>query len=197
MQSIIAGFLLLALLSGCGKSGDEARFRQFQQLLETAAVTVTAEVTALSDDAVTAFTLTCAESPEGTSVEVLQPEMLAGVRAWLRPGETTLEFDGVALPVPDAPGQVSPLLALPMLLEAVRTGHIDLVWREGDALAVQLILDDETTVRLFFNADNVPVYAEIAANDRTAVQCAITTWMTNEGETEYESNDQDVGRDQS
>ena len=88
------------LLAGCGSSGAEEQFDRFRQSLETSgSVTVTAEVTAVSDEDVLSYTLSCAEVEDGYDIAVTGPELLSGVRAHLRQNDATLEFDNIVIPM--------------------------------------------------------------------------------------------------
>lgn len=194
---IAALMISVLLLSGCGAGSETAEFEQFRQRMAAAAAEVTAEVTASEDDEVTVFTLMCAAVEDGYDVAVTEPELLAGVRAHLRTGENTLEFDGIVLPVGDLGGGLSPLTALPRVLRAAQEGHVDLLWREDGALVAQLILDDTTTVRLYLDAAGVPVAAEISEGTETVVRCDILNWNWNERGTTHESNNSNLGGDQS
>ena len=181
-------------LFGCGAQREEARFETFRASLTDAVVTVTAEVTARDADTLAVFTLRCTETPEGCEIEVLSPEELAGVTATLAAGEAKLRFDDLILPMPQASDTVSPLMALPLVLQAARTGFVDLVWAD-DGLTAQLITDDDTAVRITFDENDLPVSAEIDVDGQTCVFCTITAWST-ETRDSHESNDTNLGGDQ-
>ena len=172
-------FLCLALLplSACGAKREEARFDAFRKTLQDAAVTVTAEVTARDGDEATAFKLRCAEAEAGCDIEVLAPQEIAGVRAHVDADNVEMRFDDLILPMPQNKDTVSPLMALPLVLEAARTGHLDLIWEEN-ALVCQLIARDGVAVRLYLDADNTPTAAEIDVDGHTNVFCTITEWST-------------------
>jgi len=186
--------LCLLPLTGCGAEREERRFDAFRASLENAAVTVTAEVEARDGDEVTSFTIQCTETDAGCEIEVLSPQEIAGVRAHVDASAVEMQFDDVVLPMPQADGAVSPLMALPLVLHAARTGYLDLVWQEDD-LVCQLIPDDDTAVRLYLNADGVPTAAEIDVDGHTNVFCTITAWSTEKSDAN-ESNDTNLGGDQ-
>lgn len=191
---ILLFFLLLLPLSACGAEREESRFDAFRESLTDAAVTVTAEVTGRDGEDVTAFTLRCTEADTGCEIEVLAPEEIAGVRAHIDAGAADMQFEDVILPMPQSKDAVSPLMALPLVLQAARTGHLDLVWQE-DSLVCQLIPDDNTAVRIYLNGDNTPTAAEIDVDGHTNVFCTITGWSTEKSDL-HESNDTDLGGDQ-
>ena len=82
--------------------------------------------------------------------------------------------------MPTAPGDVSPLLGLPLLLEALREGCLDLVWCEGDRLTAQYLLDDDLSVRVYFTAEMRPADAEIISADCRVITMHITKWEQTE-----------------
>lgn len=198
-QKLLAALMILSLLlTACGGSGDESKVTAFCAALAESAVTCEAEVTAVYDDESESFTLSCAERADGAELAVLAPELLKGVTA--RMGrDTVLQFDGLVLPVPLGPDDVSPLAAIPLILETMRTGHLDLVWREGDTLAAQFIPRDDLALRVFFSAEDLPTHAELIQNGTTVVRCDFTQWNQTETEKEvpYESDDPNLGGDQS
>lgn len=192
----IAALMISALLlTGCGSGGAEEQFDAFRKsLVASGSVTVTAEVTAISEEDVTAFTLSCTEAAEEYSIEVTEPEMLSGVRAHLRQDDATLEFDNIVLPMGTlSDNGLSPLTALPAVIEAARSGYADLIWTEDGKTVAQLIVDDTTTVRLYLNDAGTPVCAELSVEDATVIQCSILTWQQNERGTQNESDDQNMG----
>lgn len=190
---MIASCLCLLPLAGCAAESEEAQFEAFRASLEDASVTVTADVQARDGDEVTSFTLRCAEADSGCELEVLAPEQIAGVRAHVDADAVEMRFDDVILPMPQAQNTVSPLMALPLVLDAARNGHLDLVWRE-DGLVCQLIPDDETAVRLYLDDQQTPVAAEIDTDGQTNVFCTITGWSTEKSDL-HESNDPNLGGD--
>ena len=191
---MLLSILCVLPLTGCGAGREEARFERFRASLTDSAVTVTAEVTARDADTLSVFTLRCAETPEGCALEVLAPEEIAGVKARLADGEAKLQFDDLILPMPQAADTVSPLMALPLVLQAARTGFLDLVW-DADGLTAQLITDDDTAVRITFDENDLPVSAEIDVDGRTCAFCAITAWDAEERNS-HEPNDKNLGGDQ-
>lgn len=192
----IAALMISALLlTGCSSSGAEEQFDAFRKSLEASgSVSVTAEVTAISEEDVTVFTLSCTEAAEEYSIEVTAPELLSGVRAHLRQEDAALEFDNIVLPMGAlSDNGLSPLTALPCVLQAARGGYTDLVWTEDGKTVAQLILDDTTTVRLYLDDAGTPVYAELSVEDTTVIQCSILTWQQNERGVQNESDNQNMG----
>ena len=110
------------LLSGCG-SRDEARFDAFaEELRSRGDVVMTAEVRAEQEDNTCTFTLRYAESTDGGCiVEVVEPELIRGVKARMNADGTKLVYDSVAVDTGDDGGTgLSPMGALPLLVRALR-----------------------------------------------------------------------------
>lgn len=194
-HTVAALLILSLLLAGCAAGGDEADVEAIRAQLDGTAVTCEAEVTAFFEDETETFTLSCAETDEGPIVTVLEPELISGVTARVT-AEGELRFDGLVLPLCGQDG-VSALSALPALIDHLRGAHLDLAWREGDALAAQLISDDDTALRVWFSPEGVPAAAEMLVRGETAVRCTVTKWNMTEKEETHESHDSNVGGDQS
>lgn len=195
-QMLVAALLTLSLgLAGCTAAGDENRIDAIRQQLEGSTVECEAEITACIGEETDSFTLSCAETEEGPVITVLSPELLSGVTA--RPGpDGELRFDGLVVPLRKAEG-VSALSALPMTLSILRSAHLDLVWREGDALTAQFLPEDDLALRAYFTPEDTLSSAELIADGKTAVRLRVTKWNLTEKEVPYESDDPNLGGDQS
>ena len=135
--------------------------------------------------------------PDGYDLTVTAPEQAAGVTAHLRDGASTLAFDDIILPAGDLNGAgLTPLTALPYVVEAIRSGYVDLTWTEDGLQVVQLITDDHTAVRLYLDG-TVPQCAELSVDDTLCLRCTMENWNLEQGSTNDESQDQNLGRDQS
>ena len=170
--------ILCLLLSACS-SAAEGKFRAFSEdLAARDSLHFKAKLRAEYPDRTLDFTLDYALQDGEQRVTVLEPESIRGVRARLLPGETRLEYEGLLL---DAPAlgcaELSPMSALPLLVETLRRGHLDSHWQEGGALAVQLILTDELRATVRFEPESMrPVSAELFCADRLVIACEITDW---------------------
>lgn len=178
MKRCIPLLLICLLLCGCTNPAREKRFNAFSQALagqET--LQFTAEVRSEYDDRSFSFTLDYLKDAEGQTVRVLEPEHIAGIRAHLSPGSSTLEFQGLILDTgPLDPYGLSPMNALPTLVEALCRAHLESVWEEDGALACQLILDDHLSARVWFSEDMIPLRAELQSDDTVRIFCDIHDW---------------------
>ena len=165
------------LLSGCGKSKNEERFRSFAgELRARDDLTMSAEVRAEYDDRTLSFTLTYRDEPGGGClVEVIEPEIIRGVKARMNSAGTKLVYDSVSVDTGDDGGTgLSPMGALPLLARALRDGTPDSVWKEEGNCAVRLIPEDGIDVTVLFDEDMTPTYAEIAHEGSAVLFIRIT-----------------------
>ncbi len=183
---------LLLLLTACTDGGAEKTFETLRQTAQTSQISATATVTVLGTDTAETFTYDYTETDSGCEMSVTGPELLAGVKAHMAAGETTLEYDGVSLPAPLNENRRAPLTAMGQISDAVRNGHLDLIWREGNFTVVQLIPEDDEAVRLYLHSDGTPAAAEIIFDEAAALRCEILDWNTKRG-TDDESNDPNLG----
>lgn len=173
--------MIILLLTGCGESGElEQKIDALRRTLDGAGkLSFTAEVTADLGESQFTCTLRCTAAAEETVLTVTEPEIIAGVTARLGGGETKLEYDGVELAVGATEGGFTPVGAVPVLLEAVRSGHVTQCWREKageeELLAARTYIDESSYALLWFREESMePVYGELVTGDRAVIQCAIS-----------------------
>ena len=176
-KRIIPLLLALALLlGGCGGRNEERVNAFAEELRAREDLEMTASVRAEFDDRSCLFTLRYADEPDGGClVEVLEPELIRGVRARMDRGGTKLVYDSVAIDTgEDAGAQLSPMAALPLLVRALREGMLDSVWTEDGNCAVLLVPGDGVSVTVLFDGDMKPSYAELTQDGKTALFVDIT-----------------------
>ena len=194
-QSCFAALMILPLLlTACGGRGDEANVTAFCAALQNQTVSCEAEVISRIGGETETFALSCAESEQGTEIAVTAPEALSGVTARVG-ADASLAFDGLVIPVPAE--RLSPLNAVPVLLDALRRGHLDLVWREGETLTAQIIQNDDLAVRVYFSPDGLPAAASFIDRGAETITCTIMQWTQSDKENPDESDDSNLGGDQS
>ncbi len=156
--------VLALLLTGCADKNRE-RFDAFADSLRARGdVSLRAVVRAEYDDRTLSFTLACREEGEGgCTVEVIEPELIRGVKAHLKGSGAELLYEDVRLDTGDDGGTgLSPMRALPLLLYALREGTPDSFWTEEGCLAVRLVPEDDLDVTVLFDETMLPRCAEIA-----------------------------------
>ena len=168
------------LLSGCGEKAARERFEEFAEDLRTKElVSFSAELRCEYEEKKLDFTLAYEEGSESCSVTVVAPELIRGIRAHAKAGETAVEFDGVMLdtgPLDDY--GLSPMSALPLLISAVKNGYIDSVWEENGEYAALIVPDDHMNVQLHLDKYTLrPVYAELISDGKVSVFISIKDWI--------------------
>ena len=163
------------LLGGCANK-NEARFRDFSDgLRDRGDLTVTAEARAEYDERSCSFTLRCTEDADGCTVEVIEPELIRGVKARMSADGAQLVYDSVAVDTGDDGGTgLSPMGALPLLLRTLREGALDSAWKENGSTAVRLVPEDDIAVTVLFDADMKPETAEIEHDGKGVLFLDIT-----------------------
>ena len=186
MRRAILPVLMIIALIMCA-CGDEAALEKAflgarEDMAQAERVSFTAEVVAELSDNVFECSLECSREGKESLVEVLKPEEIAGIRARLAEGEREMEFDGLILALPDSdPESVSPLEAMPMLMDAWLDGHLRSVWREsedGQELAVAEVYVSETEYAIIWmDTENfIPINMELVSGGRTVVKCKIVSF---------------------
>lgn len=178
MKKILVLIPLLSclLLAGCG-SAARPQFDAFsQELAQRDALSFTAELTAAYPDRTASFSLRYALEGDVQRVTVLAPGRISGISARVEKGGTALEYDGLILDTGDLDSYgLTPMSALPMLVDALCTGHPDAFWEEDGHEAVELLVDDHTTVQVWFD-EGIPCRAELICDGVVTVQCEINNW---------------------
>ena len=122
--------------------------------------------------------LSYTEDDSGGAVTVLAPELIAGVTARVEPGSTILQYDGVVLDTGslDSLG-LSPMSSLPVLVQAMKSGHLDSYGEEDGLYVCRLEPNDEYRVAVWFEPDGmVPQRAELESGGRVTVIAEISGW---------------------
>ena len=167
LSAVLAAAALLAL-AACGE-GESPLEPLRERLEEAERVVISAGVEGGGE----VYDLTLTSSGEGLSVSVDGPEEIAGVRVERGADGARLEYDGLILPM-DTVG-LSPISALPALLEALEAGYESLRWTEGGEFCSAVELSDTVTAELRFDEGGSLIYAELLENGESAAKCNITS----------------------
>ena len=171
--------MLCIVLTGCQRRDIEAEFDAFSsELSEQNALSFTANIRAEYENKTARFTLGYEEDAEGGTVTVLAPEIIKGIKARVSPGSTSLEYDTVMLDTGalDNLG-LSPLSSLPLMVQALKSAHLDSFWEEDEQLVLQLEPDDGIKCTVWFEPESmIPLRAEIISGGRVTVFIEISDW---------------------
>ena len=175
------------LLSGCGEKSADAAAELRGQYRDMAGCTMEAAVSYRQDDQFWDAVLRCEDVPAGeTTVEVLEPDSIAGIRAVLRDTDWDLVYDDAVLNAGTRnAAQLSPAECLPRLVSALRDGWLVEENREtwADIPCLRLSLDQtgENGEKLLSTvwlkeADGTPVRGEIAADGEIILTAEFTSF---------------------
>lgn len=180
-RSIMLPVLMISLLlTGCGSAAPEQKIeQQFSAYAAAEELSFTADITARLDDEFFQCTLLCERSEDGTTVEVLAPELIAGVKAQIKDGEASVEYEDIILSVGTAGlDGLQPVSAVPFLMDALKGGHVIRTWTEKDGdtplLAAQIYAGDLADVTIWFDAGTLtPWHAELSQDGAVVISCEI------------------------
>lgn len=170
--------LFCLLLTACGGTKAlEERYQRFSADLNgRESLSFEAGLRAEYEDRTVEFRLRYALDKEGCTVTVLEPELIAGISARMTAEGAALGFEGVSVDTGPLDGYgLTPLSALPLLVQTLKTGHLESCWEEEDTAVLELIHDDRLSALVRFRGD-VPVGAELVSEGVVKVVCEIENW---------------------
>ena len=177
---LLPALMMTLLLTGCGGAAPERRMEELKQNLSDARrITLTAEVTATLENEVFACTLDCAAQPDAVTVEVRAPESIAGIRAVVDDSGSRIEYGNISLGVGGQADVPAPVTALPLLLNALKSGSTLRTWteREGEREIVvrEYYLTDDTSLAVWLDEESLyPLHAEFRQGGAVTIRCEIT-----------------------
>ncbi|WP_302495791.1 hypothetical protein [uncultured Oscillibacter sp.] len=180
---------LCLLLTACGGTGGEAGDAADARMSyrNMAGCVMEAEVSCTQDGAAWEATLRCDYVPEGeTTVEVLAPETIAGVKAVLSDGEVELVYEDQCLNAGNLSSQeVSPMACLPQLMSALRDGWLleesEEDWQETSCFRLTVDQTGEQNGKILSTLwlrqeDGTPLRGEIAVDGEIILTADFTSF---------------------
>ena len=180
---------LCLLLAACGGTGGETEGAAEARMpyRNMAGCVMEAEVSCTQDGAAWEATLRCDYVPEGeTTVEVLAPETIAGVKAVLSDGEVELVYEDQCLNAGNLSSQeVSPMACLPQLMSALRDGWLleenEEDWQETPCLRLTVDQTGEQNGKILSTLwlrqeDGTPLRGEIAVDGEIILTADFTSF---------------------
>ena len=146
---VLCVLMTTLLLAGCGQAGgneaEELALTIRGEHLGMDRCTAQVSVTADYGQRVYEYEMAVAVTGEETLLVLSAPETVAGLTARISGEDSALEFDGLSVETgPLDPDGLTPVSAVPALLEAVRSGYITACGLEGDGTLLRMDCGDPT-----------------------------------------------------
>lgn len=194
-SSVICVLMMTLLLSACGGAGGQSGPQEQAlairgEYLAADGCTAKLKVTADYGQRVYTYTVDVTVADGESVLTVTAPEELAGITARLTDGDSQLEYDGAVLETgPLSSDGLTPLSAVPALLDSARSGFIDSCTQERlgerDTLRVlcrdpELPADQGRETTLWFDAaTRALVRGEIALDGYRVILCEFEEFAMN------------------
>ena len=181
--------MMALLLSGCGAGETKETTADTLRGLyrEMSGCTMEALVRCDQEGLEWEGSLACQYLPGGEStVEVLAPEEIAGVKAIVREEDWSLAYEGEILNIlPVTEEELSGAVCLPRLMDALREGWLleegRETWAEKDCLRLRLDQTGQGEGKIIStlwldSSDGTPVYGEVALEETTLFTVEFTAF---------------------
>ena len=170
---------LCVLLSSCAKSSAADKVTEFVGTLHAAEeLSFTAKLRSEYDNKTVPFELEFSSDGEGCTVTVLEPQLIAGLSAHIAAGETALQFDDLILDTGELDKfGLTPMSALPLLIDALKNGSCDSAWEENGEIAAYLTATDTLSAQIRFDKYTMtPTHAELISEGMVKVFVDFERW---------------------
>lgn len=184
MRKLLLCALMMTLLTGCSKGlvseAEELALAIRGEYLAMDSCAVRASVTADYGQRVYRYEMAAAVNKDETILTLSAPETVAGLTARITGEDSRLEFDGVSVETGPLDGDgLTPVSALPALLEAARGGYIVACALEEDGKLLRVDCGDPvaspgsgTEIAVWFDADtHALVKGEVSVDGFRAILC--------------------------
>ena len=174
---ILAALCVCLFLSGCGGRSGEKEFESFStDVRESEELNFTAAVRAETENSTVRFVLAYKGQGENCAISVIEPELLSGVTLRYEKGKALLDCAGTVVDTGELCEGVTPAGALPLIVSAMGSGHLDCVSKEGGETVFRIIPKDGIAVDVWVDESGTPTHAELIAEGRTVLFCDISDW---------------------
>ncbi len=178
--AVIIIICLMAAFSSCSAPRSaESNMREIREFLSGCeSIDIKAAVTADYGDKVFEYTLKYSGSESSGTIEIVSPEIIAGIRAQVSFDDgIKLEYDGTVLDTGKLyEDGLSPVDAIPVMLKQWQEGYISgysLEKHDGiNCTVADMTVSDGVSLRTWFDSETfLPVYSEIAHNGYVVIKC--------------------------
>lgn len=191
-KCLVCVLMTTLLLAGCGKAGvseaEELALAIRGEYLAMDGCAARAAITADYGQRVYQYELAVAVSGEETALTLSAPETVAGLTARMTGEENLLEFDGVCVETgPLDENGLTPVSAVPALLEAAKSGYITACALEEDGAVLRVDCGDPAgspgtgaeTALWFDAATHALTQGEISSDGFRVILCEFSDFTSN------------------
>lgn len=186
--SLFALTIPFLLLTGCFSGGEGQKLLDLALTIQSEYRAMTqfsarTELTADYGQRVYSYTLDVRGDGDEITLTVLQPEILAGITARRKDGETFLEYEDLRLETgflsPDA---LSPMTAIPAMLDQLKGGYLMAWCMEDNTLRItcgdpEATPDRGTVYDLWLDTESHDLLrGEISVDGRRCIQCTFSAF---------------------
>jgi len=180
MKKLLVLFSLMCLLlASCGIDRAQESYDRFSEKLnESENLTFIAALRSEYDNKTVEFSVRYTSDSEGCSVTVIKPELISGISARVKKGESELQFDDIILDTGELTNfGLSPMSALPMMMDGIRNGYADSVWEENGEIVAHIEATDDLSIQLRLDKYTLtPICAELISGEKVKVFVNIDNW---------------------
>ncbi|MBQ8830019.1 MAG: hypothetical protein IJ017_00285 [Oscillospiraceae bacterium] len=178
MRQVFLLALTIALVFSLCACTDTGKAEKISEEFENAQrIVLTADIRADYGDKVFDFKITCTRTPDETSIEIKEPEEIAGIRAVCTEDGYEIEYDGAIMTTGAVTRNgLSPAEALPCLIDCWQDGYFIALLKETYGDTKTLVLDSRITDTVYqktwFDAETLlPVKSEIMQSGKSVIIC--------------------------
>lgn len=171
--------LMCLLLTSCSIDRAQESYDRFSEKLnENENLTFNAALRSEYDDKTVEFSVRYTSDGDGCSVTVIKPELISGISAHVEKGDSKLIFDDMILDTGELTNfGLSPMSALPMMIDGIRNGYADSVWEENGEIIAHIEATDELSIQLRLDKYTLtPLGAELISEEKVKVFVNIDSW---------------------
>ena len=179
----------LLLLSGCFGGGEDQKLLDLAltirgEYLAMESFSAAAELTADYGQRVYTYSLDAAAQGEELRLTILRPDIVSGITARINPDGGFLEYDDMSVETgPLTDEGLSPISAIPALLEQLRSGYIT-AWSSEQDGSFRITCGDPnvppsmgTAYDLWFDPDSHALLrGEVSTDGRRCIQCIFSSF---------------------
>lgn len=184
IKLLTLAIVMAFVFTACSGEDRAAEYAQEIRIkyLEADTISLTADITADYGESVYEFKVSFAASDGEYELEIIEPENIRGLRAKTKNGSMKLEYDGAELDTGTILSEgVSPVDALPLALEAWRSGYIIesiIDELDGEASIKTTIIvsekDDIELITWFSEESFLPIRAEFSVAGQRVIMCGFS-----------------------